>query len=248
MALQVLIESCKTLLANDDFWLAAAVTDQAYEEGTRNREFRKSVEAYEKVGASESLLEVLNRGINGNLTATLNQSPLLTEPAVRNQSRVPDIQFSTATEEAYVECKMLYDCAYSKQFRFKVPEDADKLRDHRAEGRSLFQVVFFVQLPRYTYPSGAWYNGTKRSKTRETWLVYPGIARQYAMLKPCMPQSPTWPDQPPFVRELRLPGGEVDATFLRRWFDFVFTPDTEWSFDAQENLREAAVGCAVWQY
>jgi hypothetical protein len=52
---QVLIESCKALLANDDFWLAAAVTDQAYEEGTRNHDFRKSRETrFSHQGGAES--------------------------------------------------------------------------------------------------------------------------------------------------------------------------------------------------
>ena len=76
MADQVLIESCKALLANDDFWLAAAVTDQAYEEGTRNRDFRKSGEtSFSHQGGAESGAH--NAPIDADLQAIIEQWPEL---------------------------------------------------------------------------------------------------------------------------------------------------------------------------
>lgn len=247
MALQVLIESCKTLLAHDDFWLAAGITNQSYEEGTRNASFKKSVDAFEDTGASAKLLKELRAGINGNLTAILNTSPSLTELATQKKSHGHDIRFCTAEREAIVEIKLLYDTANTDQFHTAVPKDADKLNSVRAAGRSLFQVVFFVQMPRYSYPTGEWYKGGKWAKARQV-QPHRGIATQFSMLEPHMPSAPVWPGAPPYIRELRFPGVEVDAHFLRRWFEFVFAPDTDWAFDAHEHLRDAAVGCAVWQY
>ncbi len=247
MSLDILTRACQAAInANTDFWLLAAITDQSCEEGTRSsRAFGRSVAAYEDVGLAPGVLADLKKGMNGVLADCIATMPGV-DSVRQNPSRAPDILFRAGDSETWVECKHVYDCTFTKQFSQVVPADGEKLLRLRSEGRILAQVVFFVQLPMYYYPLGKWY-GDKPCKDRGAYLVTTGVSKQFSRLQRHMRQLPFWPDNPPFIRPLH-PIGDSAESAMQRWFANVFSPAVPWTFDAATQLRDAAVGVAIWAY
>lgn len=247
MDVQYLVDACQSLLkTQNDFWLLAAITDRSYEEGTRNRGFRESVDSFQAVGVSAMLVQQLKKGINGCLADMIQFSPEILGQVTQNKSRVPDLMFRTKSAEVYVEIKLVYDCTFLKYYP-SVAEDALKLKMCAVPNRELIQIVFFTELPNYYYPSGTWY-GKKWAKDRRGWLVKRGIDDQFATLQRHLTSSPTWPAAAPYRQELQFPCEAIDEARLGRWFQSVFQPDNRWEFRAPEQLHGAAVGVAIWDW
>lgn len=245
--LRVLAEACAELAStDDDFWLLAALSDFSYEEGTRNRRKSKSflhyVESVEAVGVDSKLLERLHGGINAALGNILQKRPDVRQ-ASRRTNGFPDVQFDDPTaHHADVQVKLVHD-GTGRQYYDKV--SADKATLARGSGARL-QVVFFTQLPCFHYPPGCWYGEATSSPKRR--CHEPGIARQSALVVAKLGAPPTWPAGEVFTHRLAFPTAHVDEALLLARYQQVFKPDVPWPFVAAEQLKDAAVGVAIWQW
>jgi hypothetical protein len=251
--LKLVVDSCRSLLEEDSFWLLAGLTDNSYEEGSAPH-FQKCVKAYEDVGAQPGLIQQLSAGINDNLLKNFRSLPQVVGAIRRNKAAGkggrlrPDFEFSTDQAEILVECKMLYDCTGDKYYE-STASDYQKLASYSSPRSRLFQVVFFVQLPGYDYPPGTWFDNRRPHGSRAVMLR--GIDAQYARLRRSLPQSPAWPGPEPFKRALHFPTSEVNVDFLQRWYTHSFRPESErdntWRFDSGAHLQDSAVGLAIWE-
>ena len=248
--LSTFASACKKLLDDyNDFWVLAGVTDCSFEEGTRSDDFVKPCDSYADAGVTSPLLDQLRAGVNGNL-ATILSEHCVAGSVVRNKWRGQDLHFQSSPEAAvaFAEVKLVFDCTLPK-FYDLVAHDWDKLRAVQAGGfqGDLFLAVFFLQLPRHEYPGGRWYGSAKESPRRSRYLMFPGIATQYAEVRRRLPDAPAWPGEPPYVRPLSSALTMVDAGVFNRRYASILEPDAPWQFDPAEHLIEAAAGVAVWQ-
>jgi len=243
-------DACMRMLEEDsDVLLFAALTDRSFEEGVRARDFRESVESFRVVGVAESDLQRMAAGLNGLLETHLRRDASI-EYVARNQSRVPDhcVRARACAESlTFLEVKQIYDLTMTKYFPM-VAEDREKLLLARAQdGRlELLQVVFFLQLPHFAYPAGRWY-GHKACPARSSYEVRVGIPQQVRAVEALL-GPPSWPDSRPLVRPWSAAETAKAAPILARWMRSVFVAHTDWTFDPEIHLREAAIGVGMWAW
>jgi hypothetical protein len=188
---------CLTSTDYDRFWTFAALTDQCYEEGARvlqrRPKFPNFSVACESLGSPDGCGDLalqLRQGINGNLAAILDRQGttiLSRNRSLRPGGKRPDIFFDRAGRRGIVESKMIFDCTLIKQYK-TIAADRDKLLSFADDwpGVAVLQVVFFVQLPAYAYPSGTWYDYTAQ-EPRSVKKV--GIMRQFNFLNNHLPPN-----------------------------------------------------------
>ncbi len=249
--------ACEAFMADDQlFWLLAGMTDVSCETGT-NQRYQRAVTTLVHAGFSDLIIDKLLKGVNGNLAAIIESRYPTVAPVAINRQRGtirPDIWFGerSISSETISEVKALHDWTILQFYGHKgghgVADDADKLRVIRAEpfqGR-LFQAVFFLQLPNYSYCSGKSYG--QRHDCRESYLKLHGIQEQYRHLRRHLTQEPAWPEKGPEIVPLGLPDKST-CSCIEQWMRQVFLPDNpSWRFVAAEQLANAAVGCAIWEY
>jgi hypothetical protein len=257
--LDILRDACETLMhAEQAFWLAAGIMDVSFETGgSRNLPPISAVEALATSLAARDLAARLQRGVNGELQRILTrQNPTIRMTFNQNRGRIrPDIQmFAPDRGDTVVEVKAVYCMTLDKFYArcgHGVCDDRDKLVALRNDSRvaSRFQVVFFLELPNYHYPSGCSYAPLwKCHRARDTYIIHGQIESQFRAVRHWIEESPVWPSDPPYVIPLALPAPTI-LEALNRWFAEVFRPDDScWAFDAAKQLPGAAVGCAIWSY
>lgn len=231
-----------------DFWVLSGLTDCSFEEGDRNGAFKKPITSFENAGATPEVIRQMRQGVNGLLAELMGRANAA--EVVRNKWKGQDLSYRAAGADhpASVEVKLVFDCTKTKFFVDDVMHDWKKLADQRAAGYvgDLFQVVFFLQLPRHDYPRGRWYGG-KEYGNRRCYLQHVGIAAQYAQLMKMQQVAPVWPDAPPLVRPLAPVSTENAAAATSR-FASAFVPAKPWTFSLNDSACDAAVGVAIWQY
>jgi hypothetical protein len=255
--LAILKNACQAFMAQEQlFWILAGMTDVSCETGS-NRRYQRAIETFRSAGISGVMIDRLMQGVNGNLTAVIeSQCPAIVPVAAnRKRGRVrPDIWFGekSSANETIAEVKALHDWTtlafYGHKAGHGVADDADKLHTIRLEPFKghLLQVVFFLQLPNYSYCSGHSYG--EWHDCRESALIVHGIDAQYRQLRAHLTKEPVWPRNGP----LRVPLGVPDKSIchcIEQWMTEVFQPDDPgWKFVAAEQLVDAAIACAIWEY
>jgi len=246
MSLDLLNSACRSLLERrNDFWLLAPLVDNSYEEGARNASFGRTVSAWEQAGLHSGTLKMLRGGINGNLADEIRNLANVIEGSVcQNPSRCPDISFRTDSGESHIESKLVFDCTTLKYYP-TIPSDGYKLQRLKGQNSTLLQVVFFVQLPNHYYPAGRWRGSYSRGLERPKYLIRAGIQSQYRELMRHMPGEPTLQLH---TQPLAFPTEVVSGELIRRFFAGALVPDNpNWSVNADQTFRDAAIGFAVWQ-
>jgi hypothetical protein len=228
--LHMLSDACDSLITEQpEFWLVAGLTDASFETGQ------------------------LRLGINGNLALIMERTHSV-RAEVRRGSIRPDICIDSAEGETVIEIKLLYDMTIPAYYGHKdghgVADDREKLLNLRREGfgGKLFQIVFFLELTSYDYPSGRSFAPEWEAHgSRKSYPGLRGITAQYQRLLQFLGR-PATPADAPRVHHLPLPAkGTCEA--LNRWYSEVFRPDmAEWRFQADVQLARAAAGFAIWQY
>lgn len=240
--LSVLIDACRALLSDAEFWLLATLGDWSLEE-TNRPSFGRYLDSW-KGRLPESLLEKARLGINDQLKARIEEQYGGELRVARNRpyadSNLRSDLYLVSTDESravHVEVKHVYDCTYGKQYCTVIPADSTKPLD--------YQVVFFATLPNYWYPSGAWYG--KWEKARQTNIV--GVKEQYAQL--CKFLRPAdWPTSPPYCLDLPQGTARLTEECIRSRFrdPRVFQADEPWEFIASSHLKDGQVGFAIWEW
>jgi len=260
--LDILNRACESLMLNQrDFWLAAGMLDVSFETG-RSRKLppKSAIELLQQVLGANDLFKQLKLGVNGNLGRILTEQNPTTDMKFDEYrgSIKPDIQiFSPDRRDTVAEVKAVY-CMTEDKFYGRcghgVCDDRDKLVALRTDPTvaNRFQIIFFLELPNYHYPSGCSYAPTwEHHEARHSYFKHERIARQYQAVLSGIIEHPAWPGDPPRVVPLVLPTPEI-LQRLNRWFadkDHIYRPDdNRWSFDASAQLAGAAVGCAIWSY
>jgi hypothetical protein len=157
--------------------------------------------------------------------------------------------------ETISEVKALHDWTKPEFYghgKHGVADDAEKLRRIRIEPFKghLFQVVFFLQFPKYSYGSGYTSYCKKWEDCREKALYIRGIDAQYELLRKHLTEKPAWPsDDAPKITPLASPDKRICVS-IEAWMKppFFKPDDQSWRFKANEQLAGAAVGCAIWKY
>lgn len=246
--LDIISQACTSLLNYDDFFVLGALAEYSYEEGDRNPSFGQVVRTMEVAGLDTHVIADLRAGVNRNLFRLLGESGCL-DALNHNQCYGHDLELkcNATRRRAVVEVKVVYDGTFAKQYPV-VALDREKLIHAKRPDTDVFQVVFFTQLPYYTYPVAQWYGQQKRWSSRSAYLVKPGILRQYGYLRQYLTDEPTWPQGGPQIRYLNAPTPRVPSKKLCEWFAQICKPFDAWRFDPATHLAEAAAGVAVWQY
>ena len=223
-------------------WLLSAVTDWSYEEGNAPA-FAKYVKLFEDSGTPITLSSRMRLGVNGYLEEALKASSL----TVTARRRTNGFDFSVSSnlgETADIESKLSYDCTMPKYYK-EIAQDRVKLiADASASG--LYQVVFLVSLPAYSYPAGEW--SRKQFKARQT--VYLGIADQWNAIQgqPGMKVPTVWDDGGPLIFQFDPHIVSSADSYLKRFFNSNFRPSTNWAIDPSRHFAGAAVGIALWKW
>jgi hypothetical protein len=245
----IIIDAVQSLTTrHNDFWMLAAITDRGFEEGDRNPHFAESVRSICDAGVAPRICQMLSLGMNGMLAQILksrcDNCQITTQP-----SRGRDILIHAADGDgAAIDVKHVYDMTAGRYYPL-VAHDREKLLKHREiySHHQLFQVVFFVQLPRADYTAGRWY-GKKDCPPRGNYIVSPTIHAQYRKVADALGSDAVWPEHPPLVQQIHWPPTETEQAAVVHWFISVFVPSSQWTFDPQVYLSDAAVGAAIWTY
>lgn len=245
----VLSRVCARLLdEHADVLLLATLTDRSFEEGARSRAFAESVASFRRAGLDELDLARLAGGLNGLLEALLRKETAV-RYVQRNVSRVPDhfLADPETGRPGLAEVKQIYDLTFARYYD-KVREDREKLLAERsARGdAALAQIVFFFELPEFSHPAGRWY-GHKDCPARSHYRVYPGIHRQYDVVRSVLGPA-TWPEEGLHVRPWSAEEIERRAPLLATWMASIFTPAAPWTFRPDVHLRGCAAGAAIWEW
>jgi len=229
-----LAEACKAVVALNDFWVVSELTDNSYEVGTKNVDFRKSINPYIHLGLPTGLWTQLNNGINGNLADALG--------CAQNKGAGQDWAFGgIETPKALVEVKMVHSVTLSKYYG-TIAADYGKLESLReAFTGDLFLVVFFVHFPHYVYPAG---NLNGESFPARTFRN-DGIRQQFRVAKDRIECAPAWPERGGvYAQGIAEPSLEI-LNCIQNWCD-QFDTTSDWRFD-RTHLKNAVVGFAIWQ-
>ena len=256
---EIFRRACEALmLAEQDFWLAAGLLDVSFETGgTPKLPPTAAIESLGRAFRSTDLVARLKLGVNGNLERILiEQNPAIDMKFNKQRGRIrPDIQMLLPDgKDAVAEVKAVY-CMTLEKFYGRsgngAGHDRDKLLELRNDPTvaSRCQIVFFLELPNYRYPSGCSYGPTwGRHAARESYFVHARIARQYQAVRSGIREQPVWPADAPLCVPLTLPAPAI-LDGLNGWFSEVFRPDDNtWNFDAATQLAGAGVGCPIWSY
>jgi hypothetical protein len=225
----------------DEAWVCWGLTDQSFEERDTNSAIRAAIASYVSAGLPPRVADAMRLGINGNLESQLKLHSKLGTCAnqrVADKSR-PDIRLLNSSGEsaALVESKLVFDCTTLKYYP-KIAADWTKIVGYRTTFPTarLFLVVFFLQLPFYEYLEGL---GSRQCIRR-------GIAQQYQQLRSVLNQKPVWPGDGIFVRPLAtIVDADVRNAVCNR-FDVAWQLKGK-SFQLERQLRDAAVGFAIWE-
>ncbi len=155
-------KACQTLLGEpyfNDFWLLSMVRDNSFEEGNAGPH-RRLIDRYKLAGVPVPLLDLLRRGINGNLATVLGRERSTLGPVLHNQGEGHDFYVGPdpfdPAGHGCVESKLAYECTYQSYYKRIGGDYRTKLANTRRidPGGDLFLVVFFVEVPSLDYPAG----------------------------------------------------------------------------------------------
>jgi hypothetical protein len=260
--LPIVQEACDAFTSESpDFWLLAGATDVSFETGGSSR-YRHQVDILRECGCPADLVSQLLQGVNGNIARIIEQRHPELHPfhpnVGRNGRLRPDVWFGPpgSCEETVVEIKALYEMTMPKFFSAAgthcVADDRRKLEKIRqsesAFRGSLLQVVWFLELPNYSYPAGESLhrNGWRRSEARDTYRYFGSVTKQFAELRNHLP-PPTFPaNDAPQVQTLSPPTPML-TTVLERWCPRTFRPAEAWCIQSNVHLSGVRVGYAIWQ-
>ena len=170
---------CDRFISSEpEFWLLVALTDASYETGG-SVYYRQAVDSFAAAGLRAATVKRLRLGVNNILAGMVDAEHPDLGPVRANLQRGgirPDLCFGSQADktETLVEVKGVFDMTLLAFYGKKghgIADDRDKLRKVRCQGFAghLLQVVFFVELPNYAYPSGRsyppawkWHNARRR--------------------------------------------------------------------------------------
>jgi hypothetical protein len=234
--LLALANACEAVLALNEFWVLAELTDCSYEVGTKTPLLKQIVQLWrEECGLSKRLEAQLHNGINGNLATALG--------CRQNKGAGQDFSFGgNGTALALAEVKLAHTVTMPKWYPC-IAGDCAKLSLLRPgfDG-DLFLAVFFAHLPNYWYPASSF----KGEPVVGRVFRNEGIRDQFDRTRHQIGAEPAWPKKhPPRRRVLTQPPPGV-LRVARLWCkQFLYAEP--WQFDPAKHLKDGQVAFAIWQ-